>query len=187
MGCSWGSSSDLRGGALPIKTLFVLTCFWPRPLHPVASKRMTNQPFHVLRDVGLQSRSPPPGSQPSRVSRDDPSTPHCVLRCPHRPPSAPPPPQYRLPSVPHSSLDHTRPNKLMSQSSTEPLDVIPQSLTVNTRSHLEDLYPAQMHTPLGTRQRSSVPRRHQAPTYFQSTTVHLQTCMYAQQQAEGWG
>lgn len=43
------------GVFLTIKPGFVLTCQWPVLLHPVASKGMVNQAFHVPRHVELSA------------------------------------------------------------------------------------------------------------------------------------
>lgn len=74
------------GPSLTIKPIFVVTCQWPAPLHPVASKGMVNQAFHVPRHVGLFTAllTPlrlPEGSQLSGASRN----PGCypLLLCHH--------------------------------------------------------------------------------------------------------
>lgn len=57
------------GVSLTIKPIFVLTCQWPAPLHPVASKGMVNQAFHVPRHVGhLHSAPHPPSTSPKALS-----------------------------------------------------------------------------------------------------------------------
>lgn len=82
-----------RGSVLTIKPIFVLTCQWPAPLHPVASKGMVNQAFHVPRHVGIFTAllAPlrlPEGSQLRRASRN--STFRPLLLC-HIPPPSPSP------------------------------------------------------------------------------------------------
>lgn len=72
------------GVCLTIKPIFVLTCQWPAPLHPVASKGMVNQAFHVPRHVGLFTAllTPlclPEGSQLSGASRNSGCTPCCCV------------------------------------------------------------------------------------------------------------
>lgn len=47
------------GVSLTIKPIFVLTCQWPAPLHPVASKGMVNQAFHVPRHSAPHPPPPP--------------------------------------------------------------------------------------------------------------------------------
>lgn len=72
------------GVSLTIKPIFVLTCQWPAPLHPVASKGMVNQAFHVPRHVGLFTAllTPlrlPKGSQLSGANRNSGCTPCCCV------------------------------------------------------------------------------------------------------------
>lgn len=55
-------------GSLTIKPIFVLTCQWPAPLHPVASKGMVNQAFHVPRHVGLFTVLLTPSASPKAPS-----------------------------------------------------------------------------------------------------------------------
>lgn len=47
------------GVSLTVKPIFVLTCQWPAPLHPVASKGMVNQAFHVPRHSAHHPTLPP--------------------------------------------------------------------------------------------------------------------------------
>ena len=96
-----------------IKPVFVLTCQWPVPLHPVASKGMVYQAFHVSRHVGLFAEpAPPPNcSMLSGASRNSGCTPHCCV-IPHAPFSKrPPTPQLAGPR-------RIKPNKLMSQTTS---------------------------------------------------------------------
>lgn len=49
-----------------------MTCQWPAPLHPVASKGMVNQAFHVPRHVGVFTaalRHRPPSASPTAPRR----------------------------------------------------------------------------------------------------------------------
>jgi len=101
------------GVPLTIKPIFVLTCQWPAPLHPVASKGMVNQAFHVPRHVGLFTAllTPlclPEGSQLSGASRNSGCTPCCCVipmpwfsKCP--------------PTLWLTGPHRNKPNKLMSQ------------------------------------------------------------------------
>lgn len=99
--------------SLTIKPIFVVTCQWPAPLHPVASKGMVNQAFHVPRHVGLfKARLTPlrlpEGSQLSGASRNAGCTSCCCVI--PMPCFSKRPPMLWL-AGPH----HNKPNKLMSQ------------------------------------------------------------------------
>lgn len=71
------------GVSFTIKPVFVLTCRWPAPLHPVASKGMVNQAFscaEACRALHSAPRPPPflhlpEGSQLSGASRNSGCTP----------------------------------------------------------------------------------------------------------------
>lgn len=101
------------GLSLTIKPIFVATCQWPAPLHPVASKGMVNQAFHVPRHVGLFTAllTPlrlPEGSQLRGASRNSGCTPRCCV--------IPMPWFSKRPPMPWLAGPHcNKPNKLMSQ------------------------------------------------------------------------
>lgn len=67
--------SPARGSLLTIKPIFVVTCRWPAPLHPVASKGMVNQAFSCAEACWACSTALltplrlPEGSQLSGASR----------------------------------------------------------------------------------------------------------------------
>lgn len=103
------------GASLTIKSIFVLTCQWPAPLHPVASKGMVNQAFHVLRHVGLYRAflTPTPPASPKAPSSVVP------VESRAEPPAAVSSPcpgfSERPPMLWLAGPHRNKPNKLMSQ------------------------------------------------------------------------